>query len=78
MTLRGDIQNPAFLGFLHKIGTERLATFETRDLLVLDAVQRKELIPDDLKERVPRLLDEGIVERIGTGRGARLILSRSL
>jgi ATP-dependent DNA helicase RecG len=78
LTLRGEIQNPAFLGFLQKIGAERLATFGTRDLLVLDAVQREEPLPEDLKEHLPRLLDEGIVERIGRGRGSRLILSRGL
>jgi ATP-dependent DNA helicase RecG len=55
-----------------------LATFGTRDLLVLDAVQREEPLPEDLKEHLPRLLDEGIVERIGRGRGSRLILSRGL
>jgi ATP-dependent DNA helicase RecG len=33
-------------------------------------------LPDDLKERVPHLLDEGIIERIGRGRGVRFILSR--
>ncbi len=78
LTLRGEIQNPAFLGFLQKIGAERLATFGTRDILVLDAVQREEPLPDDLKERFPHLLDLGLVERIGRGRGPRLILSRGL
>ena len=76
VTLRGEIQNPAFLGFLQKIGAERLATFGTKDILVLDAVQREEPLPEDLKERLPHLMDEGIIERIGRGRGVRFILSR--
>jgi ATP-dependent DNA helicase RecG len=76
VTLRGEIQNPAFLGFLQKIGAERLATFGTRDILVLDAVQREEPLAEDLKDRLPHLLDEGIIERIGRGRGVRFILSR--
>jgi ATP-dependent DNA helicase RecG len=76
--LRGEIQNPTFLGFLQKIGAERLATFGTRDMLVLDAVQREDPLPEDLKERIPHLLDQGIVERIGRGRGSRFILSRGL
>jgi ATP-dependent DNA helicase RecG len=76
LTLRGEIQNPAFLGFLQKIGAERLATFGTRDLLVLDAVQHEESLAEDLKDRLPHLLDEGIIERIGRGRGVRFILSR--
>ena len=76
VTLRGEIQNPAFIGFLQKIGAERLATFGTRDILILDAVNREEPLPDDLKDRLPHLLDEGIIERIGRGRGVRFILSR--
>jgi ATP-dependent DNA helicase RecG len=76
LTLRGEIQNPAFLGFLQKIGAERLATFGTRDLLVLDAIQREEALPEDLKERIPHLLDFGFIERMGRGRGVRFILSR--
>lgn len=76
VTLRGEIQNPAFIGFLQKIGAERLATFGTRDILILDAVNREEPLPDGLKDRLPHLLDEGIIERIGRGRGARFILSR--
>jgi len=78
LTLHGVIQNPAFLGFLQKIGVERLATFGTRDLFVLDSLQREEPLPDDLKDRLPHLLDQGIIERIGRGRGSRLILSRAL
>jgi ATP-dependent DNA helicase RecG len=78
LTLHGVIQNPAFLGFLQKIGVERLATFGTRDLFVLDSLQREEPLPDDLKDRLPHLLDQGIIERIGRGRGSRLILSRGL
>jgi ATP-dependent DNA helicase RecG len=76
LTLRGEIQNPAFLGFLQKIGAERLAAFGTRDILVLDAIQREEPLPEDLKERLPHLLDAGLIERIGRGRGVRFILSR--
>jgi ATP-dependent DNA helicase RecG len=78
LTLRGEIRNPAFLGFLQKIGAERLAAFGTRDILVLDAVQSEDPLPEDLKDRLPHLLDEGIIERIGRGRGSRLILSRGL
>jgi len=76
VTLRGEIQNPAFLGFLQKIGAERLASFSTKDIIVLDAVHREEPLPEDLKERLPQLLDQGIIERIGRGRGVRFILSR--
>ncbi len=76
LTLRGEIQNPDFLRFLEKIGKERLATFTTHDLLILDSIQRDVPIADSLKWRLPHLLEQGVVERIGRGRGVRFILSR--
>jgi ATP-dependent DNA helicase RecG len=78
LTLRGEIQNPDFLRFLQKIGAEQLSTFGTRDILVLDAIQREQPLPSDLRDQLPHLLDEGVIERIGRGRGARFILSRGL
>ena len=40
LTLLGEIQHPEFLRFLQKVGKERLASFTTSDLLILDAIQR--------------------------------------
>ncbi|HLG99675.1 MAG TPA: ATP-binding protein [Bryobacteraceae bacterium] len=76
VTLRGEIQNPDFVRFLEKVGKERLATFSTQDLLILDSIQREEPLGADLKDRVPHLLEQGVIERIGRGRGVRFILSR--
>jgi ATP-dependent DNA helicase RecG len=79
LTLKGEIQNPDFLRFIEKIGRERLSSFTTEDLLVLDSIQREETIPEALKERLAHLAGEGIIERVGgRGRGGRFILSRSL
>jgi ATP-dependent DNA helicase RecG len=76
LTLRGTVSNPAFLRFLERLGEERLAGFNTRDLLILDSLQREETVPEDLRGRMRRLLEEGVVESIGRGRGARYLLSR--
>jgi ATP-dependent DNA helicase RecG len=79
LTLKGEIQNPDFLRFIEKIGRERLSSFTTEDLLVLDSIQREETIHEALKERLAHLAGEGIIERVGgRGRGGRFILSRSL
>ena len=78
VTLRGEIQNPEFLRFLEKVGKERLASFTTSDLLILDSIQRDVMLPVELQTRVPHLLEQGIIERIGRGKGSRLIFSRGL
>lgn len=76
LTLRGEVTNPAFIRFLERVGEERLASFETRDLLVLDILQREERVPEGLRVRLNRLARLGLVERIGRGRGVRYLLSR--
>ena len=76
LTLHGDIQDPEFLRFLEEIGLERVAAFGLDDLLVVDFVHHEQRVPDDLKSRVDHLLEQGIIERVGRGRGVRLLLSR--
>ena len=67
-----------FVRFLEKLGAERLASFGTHDFLVLDYVRNERPIPESLRERLDRLLEFGVIERVGRGRGTRLMLSRSL
>jgi ATP-dependent DNA helicase RecG len=76
LTLKGEVQNPRFLAFLHQATEEGFGPFTTQDLLVLDAVQRDEPVPASLKDRLNVLKERGIVEVAGRGRGAGPILSR--
>jgi ATP-dependent DNA helicase RecG len=76
LTLHGEIQDPEFLRFLEELGQERRASFSTEDFLVVDLVHREQPVPDFLKPRVERLLEEGVVERVGRGRGVKHLLSR--
>jgi ATP-dependent DNA helicase RecG len=76
LTLQGDIQNPQFLRFLEKIGAQQLASFSVDDLLALDALQREEPVPAELRANLNRLVEHGIVERVSRGRGVRFVLSR--
>jgi ATP-dependent DNA helicase RecG len=78
LTLRGTVQDPAFIRFLERIGEERLQSFSTHDFLALDALRRNEPLAPALMARVSSLVDAGVVERIGRGRGVRYILSRGL
>jgi ATP-dependent DNA helicase RecG len=61
---------------LERVGRETSASFDTHDFLVLDLVHREEQVPASLRTRLRRLLDLGVVEGIGRGRGARYFLSR--
>jgi ATP-dependent DNA helicase RecG len=76
VTLHGEVADPEFLRFLEEIGQERLVAFGTDDFLVVDLVRRDQPIPDVLRPRVEPLLEKGVLERVGRGRGARLLLSR--
>lgn len=76
LVVHGNVTNPAFLGFIERVGEERLASFDTRDLLILHRLQANEPVPEELRARLPRLLEIGVVESVGRGRGARYLLSR--
>ncbi|HEX6899317.1 MAG TPA: ATP-binding protein [Thermoanaerobaculia bacterium] len=76
LTLHGEIQDPEFLRFLEKVGQERMSSYSTEDFLVIDLVHREQPIPELLKSRLPLLLEQGVIERVGRGRGVRHILSR--
>ena len=76
VVLRGEVQDEQFLRFLQKIGQETLASFTTSDFLMLDLVHREQRIPDFLRQRVPALVDAGVIEAVARGRGTRYLLSR--
>jgi ATP-dependent DNA helicase RecG len=76
VTLNGEIQNPQFLRFLEKVGQEKQVSFGTADLIALDYLQREQPLPLELKPLLQGLLDQGVIERIGRGRGVRYLLSR--
>ena len=76
VTLHGEIQDPEFLRFLEEIGRERQASFTTEDFLVIDLVHREQPVPATLTARLPVLREQGVIERLGRGRGTRHFLSR--
>jgi ATP-dependent DNA helicase RecG len=76
LTLNGEVQDPRFLQFLEKVGRETLELFSTADFLLLDYVHKGKRVPESLKARVQALVDKGVIERFGRGRGVKYILSR--
>jgi len=76
LTLNGEVQHPEFLRFLEKLGKERLESFTTQDLLVIDQVFRDEPVPECFRGDLLRLVESGVIEQISRGRGTRYVLSR--
>ncbi len=76
LTLQGQVQDPAFIRFLERIGQESAFSFTTLDLVVLDLIHRGKPLTKELRSRLPILTDHGIIESVGRGRGAKYILSR--
>ena len=76
LMLHGEIQDPAFLRFLEKIGEERMRSFVTEDFLAIDLIHRDQPVPPELQSRLHQLIEQGVVESFGRGRGAQYLLSR--
>jgi ATP-dependent DNA helicase RecG len=78
VALLGDVQDPRFLRFLEQVSKETQASFSMQDLLVLDWLHREEAVPQEFRDRLTILREQGVVEIVGRGRGTRYILSRRL
>ena len=78
LALKGVVEDPAFVRFMERLGSERLKSFSTYDFLALDYVCRDKRLPEYLKARLPGLVDIGAVESVGRGKGTRYILSQSV
>ena len=76
LNLDGKVQDPRFLKFLDKVGRETLELFSTDDFLLLDYIHREKRVPEKYENRLQLLVDKGVVERYGRGRGVKYILSR--
>ena len=70
------MRDARFLEFLEKIGREKQELFDTSDFLLLDVIHREKFVPEQLKPRLHSLVNMGVIERFGRGRGVRYILSR--
>jgi ATP-dependent DNA helicase RecG len=76
LALYGQVQDERFLRFLERVGKEKQLTFGTQDFLALDLVHREQPVPAALQARLHHLIEQGVVERFGRGKGTRHILSR--
>ncbi len=73
LSLFGTVEDPEFVRFVEKVGRETTAAFGTHDWLLLAAVARDGKAPKGPQDRVQRLVDLGLIERVA---GRRCVLSR--
>ena len=65
LTLGAVIVDDSIIRLLKVIGDKTLASFATEDFLVIRAVLMNEKLSQAMKHRVPRLVDLGVLERVG-------------
>ncbi|MGE5481580.1 MAG: ATP-binding protein, partial [Bacteroidota bacterium] len=76
LTLHGQMQDPGFVSFMERINREIQLAFDVHDLMLLDLIHRGEPVPAQLQPRLRRLVDFGVIETIGRGRGTQYLLAR--
>jgi hypothetical protein len=64
------VQDPTFLAYMERVGQEKMRLYDTAHLLALDSGRRDLALPEVLKPLADRLVTDGLLERIGRGRGA--------
>ena len=65
LTLHGLVLDKSMLLLINKIGMETLNSFSTQDFFVLNYLARGEKLPLKLRNNTKRMIDLGLVEKIG-------------
>jgi ATP-dependent DNA helicase RecG len=78
LTLDGQIRDPRFVEYLDRLARERNMSLTIDDFLVLDVVREGQPVPADQKNRLYALVEQGVVEKAGRGRGVKYVLSHAL
>lgn len=76
ITLHGRIRQPEFLRVLEKIGQDRLLSFSADDFIALQMIYDGRPVPENLRYVVDRFLEEGIAERVPSGKARDVVLAR--
>jgi len=74
ITLNGLVLDKRMLSLLNRIGNESLELLSTADFLVINALFYEQKLPDNLRLQTKRLIDMGIIERVGR---TKFVLARS-
>ena len=74
LTLNGLVLDKKMLLLINEIGNERLETLSTGDFLVINALFHEQRLSENLRLRIKRLIDMGIIEHAGR---SKYVLARS-
>ena len=75
LTLNGEIEDDGFLQFMHRLSEEGVDVATTESLLVLDCIRGGRRVPADLKPWLRDLVERGVLETHGRGRGTVYFLA---
>lgn len=62
LVLSGLVRDPQFVKYLEALSAQKQVTFNTDDLVVLDAIHKERQIPDRCQDRIHRLAEIGAIE----------------
>ena len=78
LALDGQIRDPRFVQYLDRLGRDRGMSLTIDDFLILDRVREGEPVDPAHRSRLATLVEQGVVEKAGRGRGVRHVLSQAL
>lgn len=78
LALDGQIRDPRFVEYLDRLAGERGMSLTIDDFLILDRVRDGAAVQPEHRDRLAALVDQGVIERTGRGRGVGYLLSRTL
>lgn len=78
LVLDGQLRDPRFVEYLDRLARERSMSLTLDDFLILDRVREGEPVDADQRARLAALVEQGVVEKAGRGRGVRYVLSHAL
>lgn len=73
--LSGEVENPRFIAFVEEVNAELGSAVRVEDLIIASRAYRERPIGEELRPRIGRLVDAGIIERMGGARSRKVMLS---
>ncbi|MFA5806433.1 MAG: ATP-binding protein, partial [Melioribacteraceae bacterium] len=76
LLLNGGIQDVQFLKFFEKVSEEKKVEWSVSDLILLEFIRKGTKLDSSYHDSVQRLINQGLVEIVGRGKGVKYILSK--